>query len=86
MTTVVERIAFASARDLIAEAVAAGAALEDLEAEMLDRLTLSRDARDALWLFAWAAIERRDSCRSAPPWRPQARLVSGRGTLKRQRR
>lgn len=69
MTTVVERIAFASARDLIAEAVAAGAALEDLEAEMLDRLTLSRDARDALWLFAWQAIERRE--RPSPPqaWR-----------------
>lgn len=69
MTTVVERIAFASARDLIAEAVAAGAALEDLEAEMLDRLTLSRDARDALWLFAWQAIERRERPSLAQAWR-----------------
>lgn len=67
MTTVIEPTAFQRARESILAAVDAGAALEDLE-HSLDHLMLPSDSRDALWLVAWAAIERRDrrAARVAP--------------------
>jgi hypothetical protein len=67
-----ERISFSRAREHVSEAVEAGAGLEDLEHGLLDRLALSRDARDALWLFAWETIERRESrssVQASPRWR-----------------
>lgn len=63
--TVTEQTPYRRAREQIAEAIQASAKLKDLEHELLDQLSLSRDARDALWLFAWDAIERRDR-HSAP--------------------
>ena len=35
-----------------------GAALEEIERELIDGAALSADARDALWLYAWGQIER----------------------------
>ena len=64
-----ERFSFRRARQQIVEAIEAGADLEDLENGLLDRFPLSRDARDALWLFAWQAIERRERPSSAQAWR-----------------
>ena len=58
--TVTEQTPYRRAREQIGEAVAASTELKDLEHDLLDQLPLSRDARDALWLFAWATIERRD--------------------------
>jgi hypothetical protein len=58
--TVDQRIAFERAREELAVAIEAGSALEDVEGE-LEHVPVSRDARDALWLLAWDAIERRDS-------------------------
>lgn len=58
--TVDQRSAFARAREQLAEAVKAGSALEDVEGE-LEHVPVSREARDALWLLAWDAIERRES-------------------------
>lgn len=57
MTNLTQGIAYGHARDLIADAVQAGTTLEQLETE-IDRLPLGRDARDALWLYAWNATER----------------------------
>jgi hypothetical protein len=64
---VTEQTPYARAREQIGEAIQASAELTDLEHELLDQVPLSRDARDALWLFAWDAIERRD--RHSAPWR-----------------
>ena len=64
-----ERMSFRRAREQIAETVEAGADLEDLENGLFERVALSRDARDALWLFAWGAIERREDRNSAQTWR-----------------
>ena len=57
--TVDQRSAFERAREQLAENIAAGAALEDVEGK-LERAPVSRDARDALWLLAWDAVERRE--------------------------
>ena len=69
-----ERTSFQRAREQIIEAVQIGADLEDLEHGLLDRLALSHDSRDALWLLAWGAIDRRESRNSA-----QTRLTEAPG-------
>jgi hypothetical protein len=57
--TVDQRSAFERTRAQLAETIEAGAALEDVEGK-LERVPVRRDARDALWLLAWHAIERRE--------------------------
>jgi hypothetical protein len=39
--------------------VAAGEPLAEIDRRVIDSSPLDRDARDALWLYAWAAVERR---------------------------
>ena len=39
--------------------VAAGESLTEIESRVIGPTRLDREARDALWLYAWAAIERR---------------------------
>ena len=56
------------ARRQIAEALAAGVPFTDVEAG-IERRALSRDARDALWLYAWSCVERRQLDRWALAWR-----------------
>jgi hypothetical protein len=56
------------ARRRIADALARGATLAEVEDRVIDRLALSRDARDALWLFAWSAVERGQIRRWARAW------------------
>ena len=63
MTSAQQRVSYADARELVVAAVEAGATLEELEQEVFERLALGGDARDALWLLAWEAIERRQQHR-----------------------
>jgi hypothetical protein len=75
---VTEQTPFRRAHEQLAEAIQASAELKDLEHELLDQLPLSRDARDALWLFAWATIDRRDRHRAPRRWHRLARPPSAR--------
>jgi hypothetical protein len=54
-------------RAQIDAALAHGVTLADIEHEILDRPGVSEDARSALWLYAWGAVERRDRSVSAGP-------------------
>jgi len=45
------------------ELVAGGAPLREIEREVIDSAPLGEDARDALWLYAWGCVERRDAQR-----------------------
>ena len=47
-------------REAVDELVARGARLSDIEREVIDPAPLGDDARDALWLYAWGCVERRD--------------------------
>jgi hypothetical protein len=49
------------ARQAIEEAVRNGALLRDIERDLVDPAAVDADARAALWLFAWGAVERRRS-------------------------
>jgi len=46
-------------REAIAEAVADGASIEDVEIALLEQAEVTEDARAALWLFAWGCLEHR---------------------------
>lgn len=48
-------------REEIARAARAGANLEELEHAFIEGAPLSREQRDALWLYAWSLAERRDA-------------------------
>lgn len=54
-----QRSTFRRAHERLVEAVEAGATLADVEPE-LEHVPVSRGARDALWLLAWHAFERRE--------------------------
>jgi hypothetical protein len=56
------------ARAEIAEAVDAGAPISELEGPMITERPLSREQRDALWLYAWSEVERRQLSRWAREW------------------
>ena len=60
-----------STRDRITEAVEAGATLDEVEREVIEPRPLPREARAALWLYAWVAEER--ATVGAPP--PAARRI-----------
>jgi hypothetical protein len=45
--------------------VAAGESLPAIENRVIEPSRLDREARDALWLYAWAAVERRGRTRRA---------------------
>jgi len=51
-------------RDQVAEALDEGAPLEDVERDVIRRAPVSRELRDALWLYAWNLAERE---RQPPP-------------------
>jgi hypothetical protein len=46
-------------REEIAEAIDDGATLGEVQDRVLDERPLSPEARDALWLYAWASLEHR---------------------------
>jgi len=50
-------------RDAVEAAVRAGDTLDEIERDIVHDAALSPDARSALWLYAWGAIERRRSGR-----------------------
>jgi hypothetical protein len=50
-----------SARDAIEVAVRDGAMLAEIERDLVDPATVDAEARAALWLYAWGAVERRRS-------------------------
>jgi hypothetical protein len=57
------------ARAAIAEAIEDGAEMDELEHGLIGERALSRERRDALWLFAWAHVERRELGRWRREWR-----------------
>jgi hypothetical protein len=48
-------------REAIREAVADGATIDEIEVALLEHADVSEDARDALWLYAWACLDRQVS-------------------------
>ena len=48
-------------REAIAEAIADGATMEDVEIALIEPAEVGDDARDALWLYAWGCRERQRS-------------------------
>jgi hypothetical protein len=46
-------------REEIAQAIDDGATLGEVQDRVLDERPLSPEARDALWLYAWASLEQR---------------------------
>jgi hypothetical protein len=50
-------------RAAVEEAVRDGAALTEIERDIVDDAAVTPDARAALWLYAWGAVERRRSGR-----------------------
>ena len=55
-------------REEIAESVESGATIDELERDVIERPPLSRESRDALWLFAWSQLERRQIRSWARAW------------------
>lgn len=57
-----------SAYKQVKRALDTGATLDDV-AEEIEHRPLSRDARDALWLYAWTLVERSQIRAWTRPWR-----------------
>jgi hypothetical protein len=57
------------AREQVASAVHDGRSLRDIDRGLIEPQALSRDARDALWLYAWTTLERRQIRQWARSWR-----------------
>jgi hypothetical protein len=53
--------------ELVDTLVAEGRPLAEIEARVIEPSGLDREARDALWLYAWAALERRGRFASRSP-------------------
>ena len=58
------RLPSRGARDAIEAAVRDGAMLAEIERELVEPAPVDADARAALWLYAWGAVERRRSGKS----------------------
>jgi hypothetical protein len=67
------RAEMALANNPIGEAVASAATLADVDRRLIGRRELSRDARDAMWRFAWTSVERRQIRRWARAWKRRQR-------------
>ncbi len=52
-------------REAVDELVGRGPKLHEIERDVIDPAPLGEDARDALWLYAWGCVERRDAQRSS---------------------
>jgi hypothetical protein len=55
-------------RDEIAEAIDDGATLGEVQDRVIGDRPLSPEARDALWLYAWASLEHRPLRLRRQPW------------------
>ena len=45
-------------KEQVAEAVGEGADLNEVEERVIEHAPVEREARDALWLYAWGLLER----------------------------
>jgi hypothetical protein len=52
-------------RHAVDAAVRDGDTLDEIERDIIDESALSPEGRSALWLYAWGAVERRQSGRTS---------------------
>jgi hypothetical protein len=63
------RTRYGDARGRVAAAIRGGAGLKAIDRDVIEQQPMSRDARDALWLYAWATMEQGQIREWARTWR-----------------